>query len=206
MDKQKQPQLLNCLIATAVGFVLSVIIVIVLLYAIRPMLVLPATLGLIKPLLPEDVMRAPIPGTTQLELGESRHYFIFTQRRVIVGDYRLRLVSVATGMPVELRAEVRPIEYDTDAVQGLLLYNFAIDEPGLYELSVEEAPVAETLLIAPNFTGRNQLVVILFFTLLLLLFGLGAWLYWRRGQRPDAVVVQSKRDRWDAWVDEDNQE
>lgn len=203
METQKKPQFLGCLIATLVGFVLSVIVVILLLYSVRPLLILPATLGLIKPLLPEEVLRASIPGTTQLELGEARHYFIFTQRRVLVTDYKLRLESLNTGTLVELRPAGQTIQYDTETIKGVLLYHFTIDQPGTYRLIVVEAQTPETLLIAPDYTGRNQTVVLLFFSLLVFLVGIGAWLYWRRGNRPDPAKAQTKRDRWEAWMGND---
>ena len=199
-DKRERPQFFGCLIGTGVGIVLTFAVITALGIGLRVFMVLPAWLGFITPLLPEDVVPVEIPGTTELELGETRHYFIFTQRRV-AANYDLNLESVATGMPVELRRASRTIQYETEAVTGTLLYHFTIDQPGTYRLHADQARYVETLLIAPDHTGRNQTVLMLFYTPLLITFCGSAWLLWKRGTRADVTQAQSKRERWATWLD-----
>ena len=200
-DKRERPQIFGCLIGTVAGIVLTFIVMIALGIGLRVFMVLPAWLGFITPLLPEDVVPVEVPGTTELELGETRHYFIFTQRRV-AASYNLKLESVATGMPIELRKASRTIQYETEAVTGTLLYHFTIDQPGMYRLHADPARYAETLLIAPDHTGRNQMVLALFYTPLLFMFCGSVWLFWQRGMRADVSQAQSKRERWDTWLDD----
>lgn len=203
IDKREQPKVFGCLIGTVAGIVLTLLLIIALGFGLRVIMVLPAWLGLITPLLPEDVTSVEIPGTAGLELGATRRYLIFTQRRV-TSRYNLCLESVTTGEPVQLQKAPRAIQYETAAVTGTLIYQFSIDQPGTYRLSADQTHHAETLLIAPDYTGRNQTVLALFYAPFLFILGGSAWLFWRRGMRPDKAQAQSKKDRWNAWVDDDS--
>jgi len=196
MPDNQQKSMLGCVLWSALGIILYLTTAVVLGIGVRTVAALPAWVGLIKQLEPEEIIDFDAPGVIEVTLNAGPHMII---SRSISISYDFEIVSLDNDQPVSLEQETRLIEYELEHLEGRLIYHFNVPKDGRYRIT-EKTLHDNTLKIAPNYSTRNQIVIALFYGAIGLV---GAWL-WRRRGRATAIqqqeIARAKSEKWDAFI------
>ncbi len=200
-DQNNKPSILRAAVSTPIGILLFIFVFAFIVgISAWALFTLPVRLGLIQQLQSEDVITIQIPGTTSIKLSETTDHQVFVQRRIQF-PHNLTIQSKATGEFINLEEQDGDIYYDTDLLEGLLIYKFKVEEPGMYEISESLANPSETLLIAPSFSKRNSIVLALFLGIPLLFIGIGGWYFYFRPTARDTQLAKERNNKLDRWLE-----
>ncbi len=205
-ERNKRPNVLRAAISTPIGILLFIFIfVFVVGIGSRVLISIPVHLGLIRQLQLQDIVKVEIPGTTTIELTETTDHHIYLRRRV-QRPHHVTIQSASTGEFINLEEQNDEIYYETNLVEGLLIYKFKVEESGAYELSDNSSNQKESLIIAPSFSKRNTIVLSLFFGVPLLLIGFSVWYFYFRPTPEDEQLAKSRNKKLDRWLELQNGE
>jgi len=124
--------------------------------------------------LPEKLQQVVVPGKTDITLAKAGSYTIYHEYRSAIGSrvyssprnlsgLRCRVISVATGAEIALSTPLGSSHYSYGSRAGVSLFDFEIDQPGVYEFSGGYADTGEgpqvVLAIGQGFVGEILLTV-----------------------------------------------
>ena len=104
--------------------------------------------------LPEKLQQVVVPGKTDITLAKAGSYTIYHEYRSVIGSrvsssprlvsgLQCRLVSKATGAEIPLSTSLGSSHYSYGSHAGVSLFDFTIDQPGVYEISGGYAATGE---------------------------------------------------------------
>ncbi len=200
MSDNKQKSMLGCLLWSGLGVILLFLSSGGLALGVRTVAALPAWIGIVKRVQPEDIIAFDAPGTIEVTLDAGPHMIISQWG---YANYDFEIVSVENGQSVLLERETDRIEYELENFEGKLIYHFDVPKNGRYRIR-EETTADNTLKIAPNYSTRNQIVIAAFFGACGLL---GVW-WWRQKLRAEHAqrqeVAQAKSAKWETFMNSED--
>ena len=124
--------------------------------------------------LPEKLQQVVVPGKTDITLAKAGSYTIYHEYRSTIGSrvyssprrvsgLQCRLVSEVTGAEIPLSTPLGSSHYSYGSRAGVSLFDFSIDQPGIYEFSGGYSDTGEgpqvVLAIGQGFVGEILLTV-----------------------------------------------
>ena len=125
--------------------------------------------------LPEKLQQVVVPGKSDITLAKAGSYTVYHEYRSTIGarvysgprdisGLECRLVSKATGAEIPLTAPLGSSNYSYGSRAGVSVFDFKIDQPGVYEFSGGYADTGEgpqvVLAIGQGFVGEILLTVL----------------------------------------------
>ena len=175
--------LVSIFVFTGIGFQLLVAI--------------PTQLGLIEILSPEDIIPLQLPHTEQITFTETGKYGIYTQERFI--EARAIAIQDVNQTNLILEQQENRTIYNTELLQGTLIYTFTVSETGQYTVSSPTGANA-TLLIAPIYGATNTRTLLLFYLTPIIAIALIWWGILRFRDRGRRAKAKEKAQKWDDWT------
>lgn len=163
-------------------------------------------LGLLQKTTADEIINAEITqNITNISLPQAGDYRVISPSRGLYAT-NLSVHSKATAeeIPLIIADQRKSAPFDTDLLQGRLLFEFQADAPGIYELHVQNINLGEdtlTITIVPTYKAQNRKRILIGATLLVALL-IGAWVI---PLRPTLSKKkrQKKQSKWDAFIEED---
>lgn len=164
---------------------------------------LPAKLGIVRQVQPDEMITIEVPGQHAVELNRSGPYFIVTDRPLLLS----RPVQLLSANNNEVIFEESVIEL-TDQPElfetWTVLYSFKIPKPGNYHLIVQGDRTIEQWILLPDLRSRNFVATILFYFLpVMLFFGLRQVASMRQAAKYkiQPIPQAQKRADWDKFIE-----
>lgn len=197
MPDREQKSMLGCLLWSALGAVLFYVVIVLFGLGARTAAALPAWVGVVRQVEPDEVIGFDAPGTIEVTLDKGP-YLIVSQHPFAAHDFEI--ISLASRQLVSLERETRGIKYELEQLDGDLIFHFDVPEDGRYRIT-EETVTDNTIQIAPNYSVRNQIAIVLFYGLLIGGIILLVWLWRRPKIKAEAIERQTtareKSAKWD---------
>jgi hypothetical protein len=202
-ETRKQPGIWGCSLGSILGFLIAAIIfgLVSTGLGFSFVLMIPRSLGLIQTVSAEEVIQVEVPGESEVEFSQAGSYVILSQRPPNA-RYTVSMESAETGERVPLYGVEGNLSYETGGVQGRLIIDFEIQEPGLYGFSARnEGTTREQFYIAPDYSDRNQVVLALFFCIPLVTLVLGGAVIYHWQERKRRASLRQRTDKWAEWAE-----
>ena len=141
---------------------------------------------------------------TNIDLPMAGDYRVISSYERLHADHLTVYSKVqAEEIPLTIIDQTKFAPYETDLLQGNILFDFHIDQPGTYELHVDTLDLNEvnpTVTIFPDYRGQNRQRVFLSMAFLLI----AVIVAWFVLSRPTLSKEQRqvKKDKWDTFMKE----
>lgn len=145
-----------------------------------------------------DLTQMVAPGARDLRLAEPGNYSIYLEYRSVVGNrvyvtephlsgLEVALTSRASGAPVALQRPSGTSTYTVQSREGVAVFNFHIEQPGLYQLAArypaEQSGPEVVLAVGRGLFGQVLGVLVRGFALLAVFGGIGVAIAVKTDQR-----------------------
>jgi hypothetical protein len=143
----------------------------------------------------------------EISLPQAGDYrVISSDKRLYAAHLTVHSKTTAEEIPRIIADRTKYAPYETELLQGDILFNFNVDDPGTYELHIHNLNLNQinpTITIFPDYTAQNRQRILFTTTPLFVLLIVTAVWFGRTRPALSKKQRQAKQNKWDEFTKED---